>query len=384
MLKICHVTSVHKSTDIRIFEKECTSLAKIDNYKVYLVAKGDTFEKNNVSVVGVGNPPKGRINRMLFFSKRIIDKALELDADIYHLHDPELLQYVPLLKRKNKVVVFDSHENVADSILDKDYIPQFGRKFIALLYSFFSSKKMRKCDALISVTPHIVKKLRCFNNDVSMITNFPLMDSSEFKLIHQDKKNNNEKHIIFAGGISPQWSHHLIISALEHIEGVKYELYGPSSEEYLSSLKAMPGWSKTHYYGTVPFYEVQEALRKADITIALLQPSHNTAGMYGTIGNTKLFESMNAELPIICTNFTLWKDIVESNQCGICIPPDSEEELIRAISFLLDNKEKSEEMGRNGRMQILHNYNWNSQEIELYSLYKRLELKTKKKVKGEV
>ena len=35
----------------------------------------------------------------------------------------------------------------------------------------------------------------------------------------------------------------------------------------------------------------------------------------------KMFEYMIAGLPIICSDFSLWKEIVEKNRSGICVDP---------------------------------------------------------------
>ena len=368
-IRICHLTSAHNSTDTRIFEKECTSLAKLPDCEVFLVAKGGSYDKNNVHVVGLGESPTGRFDRMFSFSKQVVHKSLEINADIYHLHDPELLQYVGDYKKKKKLVVFDSHEDVADSILDKAYLPKFTRKPIANLYKFYSEKQLAKCDALISVTPHIVDKLKLINNNTYMITNYPIIVANSPDLGYVPKLPM--KTIIFAGGVDPQWSHDLIIDTINDLN-IAYELYGSADEQYLNCLKKIQGWKKTHFYGQVSFQKVQEALYCADIAVALLQPSHNTGGLLGTIGNTKLFECMNAGLPVICTNFTLWKDIVEKFECGICVNPSSREQLHDAISFLIQNPKQAARMGINGKMIVAEKFNWKTQEEELYKLYRFL------------
>ena len=112
------MTSAHASDDTRIFYKECVSLAKA-GYEVSLVARGPAREEAGVRVVGVGVPSGGRLFRMLFFARRIYRQALALDAEVYHLHDPELLPYGLRLKRRGKVVIFDSHEFTAQAILEK-------------------------------------------------------------------------------------------------------------------------------------------------------------------------------------------------------------------------------------------------------------------------
>lgn len=55
MMKVCHMTSAHESNDIRIFYKECSSLAA-NGFDTYLVAHGDSREENGIHVVR--NPAK--------------------------------------------------------------------------------------------------------------------------------------------------------------------------------------------------------------------------------------------------------------------------------------------------------------------------------------
>ena len=45
MIKVCHMTCAHGEEDVRIFHKECVSLAKAD-YDTYLVERGESREKD--------------------------------------------------------------------------------------------------------------------------------------------------------------------------------------------------------------------------------------------------------------------------------------------------------------------------------------------------
>ena len=119
-MKVCHMTSAHDPEDIRIFHKECVSLAK-NGYDVYLVERGDSYEKNGVHIVGVGTIPDSRLQRMTQGARRVYEAALALDCDIYHFHDPELLPYGVMLKKKGKKVIFDSHENTVEQIMEKEW-----------------------------------------------------------------------------------------------------------------------------------------------------------------------------------------------------------------------------------------------------------------------
>lgn len=370
MYKVCHVTSAHKSNDVRIFEKECTSLAKNPEYKVYLVAQGESYVKNNVRVIGAGEMPSSRKQRMFEFSKEVAKKALSVNADLYHFHDPELLQYVSTFVKKGKKVIFDSHEDVADSILDKEYMPVPIRLGAKSVYNVVERLVLKKCSYIITTTPHIVAKLKKFNPNVALITNYPIIDENAEHQYDDCEKNTNA--LFFAGGIQDQWTHRNIINAIADLDGITYELYGSSDEGYLETINCLEGWKKVNYHGAVPFDEVQQAMHKSGIGMALLKPSHNTGGMLGTIGNTKLFEAMNAGLPVICTDFILWKKIVEGNNAGICIKYDDEQALKDAVLKLTEDKELYRQMSINGRRIVREKYNWASQEKKLLQVYRNI------------
>ena len=126
-IKICHLTSVHDSTDVRVFRKECSSLAK--KYDVYLVAKGQSREENNVKIIGIGDAPDSRLKRITRFTKAVYQKGLSLDCDIYQIHDPELLPVALKLKRKGKAVI--SELSYPTSKWNRHRAASFGKKTLA-------------------------------------------------------------------------------------------------------------------------------------------------------------------------------------------------------------------------------------------------------------
>ena len=361
MIKVCHVTSVHPREDVRVFHKECVSLAKA-GYDVTLVQHGDSYEKDGVHLVGFGAIPANRIKRILFGAKVAYRKALAVNADVYHLHDPELLPYGLKLKKKGKIVIFDSHEHTAESIYEKEWLPQFVRSAVYLAYSAYQKRICKKLDAVISVTPNIVAYFKQFNPRTVQIANYPIYPE---KVVSAERQSL----LVFAGGISNQWNHHTLLNALGKVPQCRYALCGIADKGYLEQIQQMDTWSRVDYLGRIPHQQVAAILAQGMAGIALLQPSRNTDWHNGTIGNTKIFEEMMAGLPVICTDFVLWKEFVGRYHCGICVKPDDADQIASAITYLMNHPEEAKQMGENGRRAVKEEFNWGVEEQKLFALY---------------
>lgn len=362
MTKVCHITSVHGAEDVRIFHKECVSLAKA-GYEVYLVQQGDSYERNGVRLIGFGKPSSNRLGRMLFTARRAYRAALAVDADIYHFHDPELLPYGLKLKRRGKKVIFDSHENTLGTILEKEWIPAPMRKAVYLWFKGQQERVCRRIDAVITVTPQWVEAFRRLNPRSVQVANFPILDGPP------TPPDISSKTLVFAGGISRQWNHHAIIKALERLPDVRYRLCGPVKEDYLRELKALPAWERVEYLGKIPHEEVPALLAKSAAGMAVVSYGRNSNWKNGTMGNNKIFEEMMAGLPVVCTDFVCWREFVERWHCGICVAPEDPDAIAEAIRYLLDHPEEARRMGENGRRAVKEEFNWGVEEKKLLTLY---------------
>ena len=185
-MKICHMTSAHRSDDVRIFVKECSSLATA-GHEVWLVARGDSREENGVHVIGLGEAPKGRRERMTAFVRQVYEKALSLDCDVYHFHDPELLPYGLKLRRAGKSVIFDSHEDVPGQILDKTWIPAPLRRLVSRTYQALETYVVKRLDAVVAATPHIERQFHGRANKAITVRNYPLLQTDRVPRDHRQR-----------------------------------------------------------------------------------------------------------------------------------------------------------------------------------------------------
>ena len=366
MIKVCHVTSAHPKEDVRVFQKECISLVK-EGYDVTLVQQGESYEKNGVHIIGFGRIPENRIKRMLFTAKRAYKTALSLDADVYHLHDPELLPYGVKLRRKGKIVIFDSHEDVPADILCKYWIPAWMRKITSLVYSRYENRCFSKIDGTIGVTPTLCSRLEKNSRLSTMVTNYPIWKND------MPVPTFENKAVAFTGMVSEIWCIDTLIKAVEALKGVRVELRSRTVEEpYGTALRNLSGWKNVNFPGAVSHDEVLHLLSECLCGIALLQEMPNSGGRQGTLGNTKIFEYMMAGIPVICTDFILWKQIIDKWHCGICVNPKDENEVSAAITFLLEHPEDVRRMGQNGRQAVREEFNWEQEEKKLFSFYREI------------
>lgn len=360
VIKVCHVTSMHRYNDTRIFVKECGSLAQ--KYEVYLVASNvESHVENGIHVVGVHMPPHG-IRKMLT-TKPIIKAAVDVNADVYHFHDPELMAAGLKLKKRGKRVIFDYHENYKEFLLTKDWIPQILRKPISYLFGVYEKKYLKQYDVIISVTPFIIDRLKIYNDHTYQITNYP------FK---QEVEDNREwgKSVCFVGGIVPEWMHHNIIKSLEKTD-VTYNLAGvfvPLS--YKDLLEHEMGWQQVEYVGMISYKELFPFLQRSSAGLVIrTYRDPNSGYKKGSLGCNKFFEYMMAGIPIIASRMTEWVKIIEKYNCGLLVDPDDIDSISEAINYIANNPDEAKKMGDNGRKAAMESYHWGTQEALLYEIY---------------
>lgn len=368
-MKVCHVSSVHPRYDTRIFHKECVSLQKAGHDVTLLVADNSSNEvKDCVKIESIEFKPRNRFERIFLSPKKMLQAALDIDAEVYHLHDPELLPLALKLKRKGKKVFFDSHEYYAIQIGEKQWIPSKMRKIIACAYAKYEAYVIKRLDGVIGVSPYQMEYLRRLSENAVMITNYPIISPLPLVSIGG---NEAISAFVYAGGIKEPWNHERILEALNSVE-TRYEMMGPVDQDYLAKMEASPAWHKVTYKGRLPHDNVSRLLPNYIAGFALYSYKDSVGGKIGNLGNTKLFEYMAAGIPVICTDFILWKEIIEKWNCGICVNPEKVDEIKNAILFLLNNKFAARAMGANGRRAIETEYNWATQEAKLINLYDNL------------
>lgn len=366
-MKIAHLTSAHPRDDIRIFAKECCSLAAAGHELTLIVADGLGPEvRDNVRIIDVGRA-RGRFDRMFRVTRRVQAQALTLDADVYHLHDPELLPVCGALRRAGKRVVFDAHEDVPKQLLGKHYLGPVTKRVLSFVFAVYERLVCRRLDGIITATPNIRDKFLRINRNTIDINNFPMIGELEGNIGWDQKADQ----VCYIGGIASVRGAKEIVAAIglcTHPQ-VRLHLAGTFSEPTLEvHLSKEFGWSRVKAWGQLDRTGVRNLLASSSVGIVTLHPTAN----YLESLPIKMFEYMAAGIPFIASNFPLWQSIVDETQCGVCVDPMDPQAIADAIDSLLADPQRAKSLGENGRRAVAQRFNWGIEQCKLLDFYARL------------
>ncbi|AOV08782.1 glycosyltransferase [Sporosarcina ureilytica] len=363
-MKICHLTSVHLHTDTRIFIKECKSLAEAGFEVHFVVPDAPTSMIDGVQVHGVTKGTGNRFNRMTKTVDRVYKKGLEIDADVYHFHDPELIPVGLKLKKHGKKVIYDIHEDLPRALLSKIWINPLIRKPLAWLFEVYENYGARKFDVLMTATPFITERFKNVNTNTININNYPLLNELQSTELESDQEK--QKQVCYVGGLGLIRGANQLLDAADLING-SINIAGPINPQKLE--EQIIAHNNIEYLGVINRLQVKELLASsvAGIVTFLPEPNHINAQP------NKMFEYMSAGIPVICSNFPLWRSIIEKHDCGICVNPENPIEIAYAINYLFENPDIAKRMGQNGRKAVETEYNWEKESQKLIEAYKKLQ-----------
>lgn len=367
MQRVVHLSTVHKSNDVRIFLKECCSLASA-GYDVTLVARAEADSvKNGVKIVAVKQYDHSRLSRMLLSTYDVFRKARRMRADLYHFHDPELMPVGALLRLTGASVVYDVHEDTPKQILSKEWIPSVMRTSIASTLGAFEWLSSRFVfSRVVAATPPIA--VRFPPRKTTTVQNFPIAD----ELTPTDQTLPMAQRppcVIYAGGLTGIRGVREMVHAMECVENPETMLAiaGLFTELGLEQqVRAARGWKRVDYRGFMSRIEMANLLGEARAGLVLFQDVPNAITSYPT----KMFEYMSAGLPVIASDFPLWRSIIESDRCGLLVDQRNPAAIAKAIDWILTHPNEAEAMGRRGKEAVTAKYNWAAQERKLLQMYK--------------
>ncbi|MEM9290210.1 MAG: glycosyltransferase family 4 protein [Acidobacteriota bacterium] len=370
--RVVHLSTFHRSSDMRIFHKECRSLAAA-GFEVHWVAPEPAPEPLDGVIF---HPVKDcfypyGLRRLWASSRDAWRIARDLDADLYHFHDTLLIPVGSLLRLRRRRVIFDVHEDAVPQALSLGRDagkPLLGVALAAVRWVLEAYAKLF-WSAFVCVTPHIAKKFPA--RRTVMARNFPLREEVEALVEAGEPYAQRPPEVLYVGGITAIRGAREMVAAAGRWQQAEARLVlvGPFAEESLEAeLQGDPAWDRVEALGYQLRPGVLRALGRARVGLAVLHPRPN----YQLAYPVKLFEYMAAGIPVVVSDFPLWRSIVESADCGLVVDPLDPEAIAAAVDRLLENPQEAEAMGQRGRKAVMETFNWSREAETLSALYRRL------------
>lgn len=365
-MRVRHLTSVHPIGDNRIFYRESKGLADAGYDIAIIVGQPPTEPVAGVPIIGVGLP-RNRVDRATRTVWKVFRAALKERAEINHLHDPELLWAGLLLKLAGRRVVYDVHEDAPKQIMNKFWIPWWAKRVLSAGTALLERMAAAVFDGIVAATPSIGERFPA--HKTAVVQNFPRLAAADDR--PEGSADGRTYAFAYTGGLAA-------VQGLREIAATA-ALLPPDlgdavvagwfdNDDLEREVLASEGWKRVEFLGRVTPNEVLEAIVSAHCGLVIDHPISNYLESY----STKMFEYMACGVPVICSDFPLWVQLVGDAECGVTVNPMDPHAVVKAVEALCRDPEEARRLGENGRKAIRERYNWENEFAKLDNLYRRL------------
>lgn len=365
--RVTHLTTVHHPFDPRIFWKECGTLREA-GFAVHLVAQHERSEVRRGISIEALPPIEGRYRRV-WLQPEVYRKAQALQAGLYHIHDPELIPLAYVLKRMTGTrVVYDVHEDYG-----RWKGPVEGRLLRTL---------ERWC---FSWVDHVIISDEAYRGiaesakaPVTLIANY-FKAPKEAPAPEIRKPPLENLRLVYGGVLSEERGLFNLLDLAQrikregrnwtvHLTGVCYrERVRQRAEERIHTKGLEETVRRTDWDAYVPWPELLVGYENAHVGLALWEPHADLVQKIPT----KFYEYLHYGLPILCSDFPLWRRFVEAHRCGAVVPPGDARAALRVLKDWSESPAQYQGLAQNAR-EAAEAYRWAEMGERLVALYRQL------------
>jgi glycosyltransferase involved in cell wall biosynthesis len=228
----------------------------------------------------------------------------------------------------------------------------------------------RRMSGLITATPALADRFGSIHRNTVVVNNFVILD--EFIPSTRSEWKNRDSAVAYYGGISEERGIQEMVAAMDLLPTtlhLKLELGGCFYvKEQEANLAAKPYWKHVNWHGRLDRSGIASLLNRVQVGLVVLHPDE----AYLTSQPTKLFEYMAAGIPVVASDFPLWRSIIQGSGCGLLVDPFNVRDIAAAIEHLIRNPSEAEAMGQRGRRAAEEHFSWTNEEQVLLSFYSSL------------
>jgi glycosyltransferase involved in cell wall biosynthesis len=300
-----------------------------------------------------------------FVTKAVV-AALRSRADVYEANDlPPLLAAVVSARLRRKPVVFRAHELWSEATPNVRF---------AGFWRFMERCLVPRCDYVVTPDAH---RSRIYEVELGArrapltIRNCPPyrppIASSRLRDELQRRGIRFSTIVLYQGLVDSGRCIEEIAEATRFFDdGVVLVIMGLGYGRWATPATALREYDRIVVLPPVPYHEVVPFTASADIGILLYR--NDCRNNYYCAPN-KLFEYMMMGLPMIAANYPGLVPLVEGEDVGLCVAPESPPAIAAAVNCLAADPERRERMSANGLRLTRDRYNWEVESTPLLQLY---------------
>ena len=297
--------------------------------------------------------------------------------DFYHAHDLNTLLLAYLLARRDRSkLVYDSHELYVERNRIKKPL-----RLQKLALQKFESFLIRKAHAVFTVNDSIAEEMasRYKIPTPKVVMNTPIKSNSSdsLRLGYESLRDilsvpEGSYLLIYIGSITFNRGLEELIMSLKYLSDCYLVVMGYGHDPYKQNLEEIAQKSgvrqRFFFFGPVPTDDVIYYAAGADLGVA---PIANACLSYYYCSPNKLFEYMNAGLPVISSNFPELEKVVLGHNIGLTFNPADPADIAKAARNILDDKPRNIQMKKNA-LKAASIYNWSNESKKLLEIYESI------------
>jgi glycosyltransferase involved in cell wall biosynthesis len=363
-ISVCLLTTAHRSDDVRIFSRECRSLLELSSLKVTLAAPGRDPGIKGLSFLGLGNRPSSRFKRIFYSQYKAIQTLVKVKADIWHIHDPELLLFAICLILLRKKVVWDSHEDYFQQFaVDSEYrsyVPKIIRRLLSKIILGLLKVIDSQASGIIAATEVIQRKY--LNANCVVVGNEAR--SEDFENLQPNFENQT---VLFIGSMNESHCFPEVVKAVSRIVELNLVIAGEGNKDLLTWSKQLLG-DRVTFVGWANREMIFDLISKSTIGMVTYQnlPTYNESRP------TKLFEFLMSGLPIVASPIKPNVFFLQESLGGITSSGFKSSDFEKTLRQAISSKDSWLEMSENGKAWARANASWEASEKNLLALYRKL------------
>ncbi|MEZ4900094.1 MAG: glycosyltransferase family 4 protein [Saprospiraceae bacterium] len=308
----------------------------------------------------------------------------EVAPDILHTHDMQVARAVFRSNKSRVPVVLDLHENRPAIMKFYEHVKKFPGKWLIHphIWKKFETKYIHQADRVITVTPeaksYYVDSLR---EPADKFTVVPNTVSEQFYENYHIEKSKIEKFknhfvVLYLGDTGLRRGLAEVIQALplliKKIPEIKLVIVGKSkSDDDLKSLAKslqVDPWISFEGYQNVKYFPSYVLASQIGIS-----PLHRNLHHDTTYAN-KLFQYLSFARPVVVSNCTAQKKIVDKYHCGLVFKDRDSQDFAKKILDLYANPERRNQLGLNGKHFIEERFTWKKISPSLIEMYQSFKI----------